>query len=791
MKHIKKMKKGIVVFINLLMLVNLFLSPVMMCIDALGSDTLTDYITSMETKITNVEVLIDNTKAESGYNDNKALVNATEYLEAEFNKVKENFVLELTNLDAGISLATLIDNSNDDALKVAFLEYLDLGNVAPTIDKNAIDDVKYLVGGVETTLITKDDIMDLIITYYLVDDNTNINDYVNNYSDKLDELVLKYQNFNTQIDNFMTKITNVEVEILAFEQLEITNGNNPDMIVDEKNIYDLLSTLRASAIELKDNISLEILDQQITSLNTLDVNLSNYVTDFVNNNKTYLELEIDKDILNLNEKYKLLHENINGWFTDKLLSYDYSLIQDKLDVTMINYLKDAIALDDEYQLLLEKINNYLMRKKEHEQELNGLLVDINNYYDYLNKNSILDSIDIIVNNSDLTDEGVIDLLYSFLNVNDLSEDTANKIINAKLAFYTISLIDETNYTWSIIDNKIILKGLKDSILVSDLLTNIDSNATIKVNDDTVVNVNPMLSLELYDSNDKLIVSYQTILQADLNDDGDYSFLDLELMQELLVSKDSLDDFIYMLDINGDNVFSIKDAMFLKEILEQGNNNTPELATEALFNLLRKDEGDKVIYELVLSSDGVVTGFEFNLGVTNDLVFDNMTTNYNILLDDHLKPNKIVGVDEFTNGLVATFTYVKNDNELPQTSAIISNIMIALGYNDYEEIGRVINTVSNIVEEQEVVISTNNNSSVDTSTNTLEDIVIQEEEKEIEKVEEQEEIEEEPVKDENNVVWSNVIKIVIIVLLGASVIYFLNRNEEIMEDDNQPKNKEEK
>lgn len=787
MKHTntKKTKKNIIIFMVLFMVANLLVSPVMMCISALGADSLLDYITSIETKVLNVDVLIANTKSDVGYADDIALVNATEYLEGQFNDVKADFMLELSNLDASISLASLIDSSSSDVLKASFEEYLDLGNASPTLDKDNIEDIKYLVSGVEKVLITKEDIVDLIIDYYLLDDNTSVTDYANNYNTKLSGLVDSYNDFNDQIDAFITKVTNTEVEIFNFEQTEVSNGNVPNMVLDNDNIYDLLATLKNTATELKNNISLEIIDTQITSLNDLDSKLSLFMTSFVDSNKTYLQLELDKEIVNLNAKYETLDNNVKNWFVAKSLSYDYSLVKDNLDVVLIDYLKELIELDKEYQQLLLKLEQYLLRKPSDVDDINNLLVTLNSYYESLNKINILANIDTIVNNSNLTKEPVIDLLYNFLDIDSLSYETAKKIVDAKLAFYTISLKDETNYTWEIIEDKIVLKGLKSSLLVSDLLANIESNATIKVNDDTIVNVNPLLKIQLYDANDNLIISYMTLLQADLDGDGAYSANDLDMMQELVVS-DDVDDVIYLLDIDNDNVLSIKDVMCLKEILDQGNNNVLPNATSSSLSLVRKDENDKIIYELVLTSDGVVRGFEFNLGVTNDLVYEMMETDYNILLDDSLSPKKLVGLDDFVSGTIARFIYTKNENELSQTSMIISNIIMALGNNSYEEKQRVINTVSNIVEKQEAAQTTT--LSNNTITNTLEEEVVEEEVKDL--VEEKDEEEEKPIIEEEfeeeEVIWSNIIKIIIIVLLGAAIIYFINRNEEALEEEKEIK-----
>ena len=501
-------------------------------------------------------------------------------------------------------------------------------------------------------------------------------------------------------------------------------------------------------------------------------------------------MNLDEKINQLTLKYQVLDGMIKNWFAHLGLNYDFNLVSDNLDLDMINYLKEAIDLDDDYLELKKIVDDYLDRKPADFTEIDLLMSNLNDYYDKLNKVLILEVIDEIVNRVDLTVEDNVDLAYNFLSISDLFSEAREKIVAAKLSFYELKLVNEENYSWEIVDGKVLLKGLKNSLLLTDFINNISFNGLLKTtNYPGTLIVDDTLKLNLYDNADNLIVIYDVLIQGDINGDGLLDSNDVLALENLILNKEPTFTEMLLCDINNDGVLTLKDVMTLQEffIIYQD-----ELATSSSLKLERHENGDQeVYYDIILEANGVVKGLEFSIGTTSDLVFKSIDSDYSLLVDDQVNPNKIVGLGDFKTGLVGRLVYEKNDTKLDQTSMIVSDVILAMGNNNYTLVERLINTVSNVEvfdddngDNEDKIISTSNQ--VETGDLVVDEPTI-DDSNDSEKLPDKSATGNDTVTEEE-VLWSNVIKIVVIVLLGALIIYFLNKNET---DENMQKIEEEK
>lgn len=771
MQNYQRKAKKVAILLTLIMLFNFLFNPVMTIVNAANENDALEKITEITTKLNNIDQKIEETKQGVGYESDIALVKSIAKIEEEVEKLKLDFNSDEESLNTSISVATLITNSNNVDLNNKLTEYLNLNNTLPTYDITTIDDIKYDKEGVEQTLITKDELAQLIISEYLNDDDSLISNYLTNFDTNVNNYINEYNTFIQEIEDAITLVDNEKTNIEAFILNEKTLGNIPDETVDNENIISLLDNIKNELGTLKTNIDLTILTEQTNKLDELKDKLSNYKTKFEENNNDYLSLGLDTEIGVLETNYNSVNSNIETWFSINNLEIDYALVNDKLDNDLIDFLKEALELDETYKTLNEKVNKYLSRKPSDNESLTNLMANLNSLYEKLSKENILNNIDKIVNNTDLTVEVNVDKLYSFLCIEDLSEETRKIIENAKLNFYELSLLDETNYTWEVLEDEIIIKGLKDKLLYIDLTNNISYTGIYTIEDLSTNNyVSGSGSINLYDNNNNFIKTYKFITQGDIDNNGLFEENDLTELKKLILKKDSNEKEVLLSDLNNDNKVTIKDLIILQDIIN--TNQTPsetEYATESNIKLIRTEDNNKVYYDILLEADGVVQGLEFNIGTTNDLTFVGFETDYNILLDNSEKPTLVIGTDEFKSGQIVRLTYEKNETEVEQTTFIISNIVLVNTITSVNEVERLINTIVNIKpvqEEQEPnVVQTINN-----VIENVEETVSKEEEPKLE-ITDVEEIEEEQIA------WGNVIKIAIIVLLGALIIYFLNKKEE--------------
>lgn len=778
----KHKMKWVSIFALIIMAVSYFIEPAMITVEAFTNTTLNSYTETIDTKITNLEGKISTTKAEEGFSEDKVLQNVISKLESDINTAKDNYQKDLTALEGDISLATLIDNSGSDELKTKYNTYITLGNTSPTLKLDSLEDITYEEEGETKTLITEDEIIALVISEYLQDDNKLFNQYLKNYDKKIKKLTNKYNNFSKEIDNTTTDITNFKNDVIAYENSEAALGNVPNLTFDNKNIYTILDEKLGALTELKESIDLVDFENQQNDLNEIKIYFNTLKVNFYNSNRTYQELGLDKEITNLEAEYKASSDKIDKWFTDKSLEKDFTTIEDNYDQVLFEILNETTKLDEKYNTLMDKIEDYTTRKPSDKEAIDNLLINLNGYYDKLSCQKISDIMTTIVDNADLTSEDNVDTLAYLFKLSFVTKETKDKIFNAKLTFYSIEVNDKEIFDIEIIDNKdIVVKGLKDKLSVTDFLTNLKSNGKLETNDNKNEFVDSKLELVLLEKSNKVLLRLNVWIQGDLNHDGIFNDEDLKLLTTEITKDDHESLMLALCDLDNDKKVTIKDA----NILRYFYTTKEELEEPADYKLevVKTEEDNKIYYDLKLTTNQKLDGIEFKIGSTKDLTYKEMITDYNIALDDEKNPTKLVTTDILETGTIVRLVYEKNEKELPQTTVIVSDIIL----ND-ANLENIINTVSNVKEEP-----TNNE-----NTNTNKHNVIQIANNDIEP---EVEIEEEKEKDKNKVevvggdkpehtkkekiAYGNVIKIIVIVFLGVLIVYLINKNdnEEIVEEDN--------
>ena len=757
-----KLKK-MSLFLVLVMICNFLITPISTTVNALTNDTLTNYVVSLDTKVDNVLEKIENEK--SNVENDKAHIKALEKMNDEFSLLLQEYDKKKVEMSI-ISLLTFIENSNDAELLNRYQEYVELGNALPTIDTSNIYDITYVKDSNEIVLLSADDICNLIINYYLSDLSNSVNDYINNYDLMLNNLVDTYNIYEDKIDDLITKIDDAVNYITSYEISEKELNNNPNLLIDGESIYDKFNTLKNDLGLLKENISFDDFD---TLYNNYLKLYNDYYYTFKNNNLNYQDLGLDYEISALESEYKNLDLSIESYVSDKTIDE----IVDNLNLGLINNLKDALDLDESYFALKDKINTYLERKASDTSVLNDLMLNLDGYYEKYNENDILEFVRVLIEKTDKTDEDKVSLLYNFLDF-PISDELKGIIINAKLAFYKLSLKDNSKYDISLSSEYLVISNLKESLLVDDFINNLLFNGRLElINDgDSIIISNQ--KLVLYDSNDKKIITYNIIIKGDMNGDGLFSLDDVNILKDLVISENVKKEDILRGDLDNNSGVDLKDVVILKDYFNSEDDN---FATDASIKLERYEEGNKVYYKVLLEADGLVKAIEFNFGVSSDLEFLSLTSDYNVSIND--KNNKLVGVDNFENRVIATLIYEKNDEILDETTIVISNITLALD-NSYATIERVLNVLSNAQDN-------NNDTDTDASENynvirTSSDVVYDDtkvdnnsdDNKDIKDTTDTKDIKDEK---ESKILWYNVVKIVVIILLGILIIYFLNKSEE--------------
>ena len=739
-------------FITIIMLVSIlsgFFSP--LYVNALTSGDVYNYITNTKTTYQSVKQKIDASKNEEKYNVDKDFKFAVDLIERFVDgydtTLNENELL----LDNKVSLKNLIENYFPEKLEEYSLNFQD----DILLDVNTLENIEYTKDENNYTLLTKEEISNVLIENYFKELNDNIVSYNNFYNDKVALYLTTYNKLTDEIENAKTEIKDLIYKVNEYKNSELLLNNNPNMDIDNKDVISLLeekiSTLENTFVTL-DNY--KTLKNDIDDIKNEAISIYNK---FELNNRNYIDLGLDVKINELNDKYNITDSSI-----DKTNYYNLDNISSLIDVVTNEY---------NLELLNISINTYLERRPSDTLVINNLLSNINEKRVTLNKEVAINYLEGMVNNTDLTNEDNVDKLYKLTYLNFIKEETKEKIYNAKLNFYSFDLKDKTNYDYEIYKEYFIINTLT-KIDENELINNIsyDYRYLVKYS-------NEKLELTLFDKNNNLIRTYEIIIKGDLNNDKNLDYTDIELFRDKLLKNEEIKEIdLIKLDFNKDNEVTFDDLVLARDKV----NNIIQIGdtTEASYVITKTKEDNKIYYTVTLKTDGKVTGLVFDLNTSSNLSFDSITyLNDKLNIDDITKPTKLIGLDDFTNDerlITICYTDTKDMEE-----DIIFNIIDSITYLDSKE-KITINEISSVIpkkivndnipkqEETKVIYVDNNVNNDDNSSN--------EPSKDNKPTNDNKNDDNKDVKEDNENLLPNIIKIVVIVLLGTLIVYFMNKNE---------------
>jgi len=739
-------------FITIIMLVSIlsgFFSP--LYVNALTSGDVYNYITNTKTTYQSVKQKIEASKNEEKYNVDKDFKFAVDLIERFVDgydtTLNENELL----LDNKVSLKNLIENYFPEKLEEYSLNFQD----DILLDVNTLENIEYTKDENNYTLLTKEEISNVLIENYFKELNDNIVSYNNFYNDKVSLYLTTYNKLVDEIENAKIEINDLIHKVNEYKNSELLLNNNPNMDLDNKDVISLLeekiSTLENTFVTL-DNY--KTLKNDIDDIKNEAISIYNK---FELNNRNYIDLGLDVKINELNDKYNITDSSI-----DKTNYYNLDNISSLIDVVTNEY---------NLELLNISINTYLERRPSDTLVINNLLSNINEKRVTLNKEVAINYLEGMVNNTDLTNEDNVDKLYKLTYLNFIKEETKEKIYNAKLSFYSFDLKDKTNYDYEIYKEYFIINTLT-KIDENELINNIsyDYRYLVKYSDEK-------LELTLFDKNDNLIRTYEIIIKGDLNNDKNLDYTDIELFRDKLLKNEEIKEIdLIKLDFNKDNEVTFDDLVLARDKV----NNIIQIGdtTEASYVITKTKEDNKVYYTVTLKTDGKVTGLVFDLNTSSNLSFDSITyLNDKLNIDDITKPTKLIGLDDFTNDerlITICYTDTKDMEE-----DIIFNIIESITYLDSKE-KITINEISSVIpkkivndnipkqEETKVIYVDNNVNNDDNSSD--------EPSKDNKPTNDNKNDNNKDVKEDNENLLPNIIKIVVIVLLGTLIVYFMNKNE---------------
>lgn len=739
-------------FITIIMLVSIlsgFFSP--LYVNALTSGDVYNYITNTKTTYQSVKQKIDASKNEEKYNVDKDFKFAVDLIERFVDgydtTLNENELL----LDNKVSLKNLIENYFPEKLEEYSLNFQD----DILLDVNTLENIEYTKDENNYTLLTKEEISNVLIENYFKELNDNIVSYNNFYNDKVALYLTTYNKLVDEIENAKIEINDLIHKVNEYKNSELLLNNNPNMDLDNKDVISLLeekiSTLENTFVTL-DNY--KTLKNDIDDIKNEAISIYNK---FELNNRNYIDLGLDVKINELNDKYNITDSSI-----DKTNYYNLDNISSLIDV---------VTNENNLELLNISINTYLERRQSDTLAINNLLSNINEKRVTLNKEVAINYLEGMVDNTDLTNEDNVDKLYKLTYLNFIKEETKEKIYNAKLSFYSFDLKDKTNYDYEIYKEYFIINTLT-KIDENELINNIayDYRYLVKYS-------NEKLELTLFDKNDNLIRTYEIIIKGDLNNDKNLDYTDIELFRDkLLINEEIKEIDLIKLDFNKDNEVTFDDLVLARDKV----NNIIQIGdtTEASYVITKTKEDNKIYYTVTLKTDGKVTGLVFDLNTSSNLSFDSITyLNDKLNIDDITKPTKLIGLDDFTNDerlITICYTDTKDMEE-----DIIFNIIESITYLDSKE-KVTINEISSVIpkkivndnipkqEETKVIYVDNNVNNDDNSSN--------EPSKDNKPTNDNKNDDNKDVKEDNENLLPNIIKIVVIVLLGTLIVYFMNKNE---------------
>lgn len=408
----KKLTNNIIkkIVVTLVIMCNLF-----MCqnINALDKN-INSYLSDINNNILQLDNKIIEIKNSTSYQENKtkSLTNYFEYLV----NIDKNKYKQTTNSLNNINLETIIKNSNNETLQNNYKEHGE--NIM--IDINNIKDITYK-DDENTILITKEEINNLLIDQYLKTFHNLFTNYNNNYKTLILENESLYDELINTIEQKQKETNAIFNEINSFEQTELKQGNNPNMLIEKENVYTKLNKNIEELNKLKNNIDLTQKEKIKTTINDIEQKNKKIKDSFFKNNESYEDNGLKENIEITSKKYN----KVNNQIKTKAK---------KFDEETITLYKKVISLETEYNNLNQNINDYLLRKSSDTFIINEISKDLNNIYKNLNQTTIIKILEDKILNETFKDMKTIKLYENLLDIDCLDDRFKQIIIEAKNKF---------------------------------------------------------------------------------------------------------------------------------------------------------------------------------------------------------------------------------------------------------------------------------------------------------------------------------------------------------------------
>lgn len=782
----EKMKKRIAKVILIFMMCNFFIVPVSN-VSANSNNVVIDYISLIEDKSYNIDSQITSSKNSFDYIESDSYKYAVGKLEKRYNLLNDEYNDFRYSLGDSLSVRQILSDSNSPLLEVYNEKIVD----DEIVSFDNIKDIFYIdaVTGKEI-LISGDVLAELIEStyfneYYVKYNDLNVNYrcYLNDYRKFYDEVIGDYNDTKSSIDSYVYEVN----DFILSEQLV---GNKP---VINNTVTKFDSYINELNMQLDDVLDSGYYNDDFDAV----LEKANFVKDKFYEDNADITLDLIKEIEDFTSFYERYKKDLEDLFANigtDFLSIDYSLVNE-LDSgeikEFINEFEKGICLEEDYQVLINKIDNYLDRRPSEEEKISNYLSNLNEYYNILNESKLLNIYNNFVDNANSSDEDIIDVLLSYKGVSTFS-DEYKYLRSAKNNFYSVSLVDDSEYKVSEVKGYLVING-RDAIKKDSFVHNLDFNGKSFEIMGTSNILDKNTALKLYDREGNYLRSLNVVIKNDVNGDGLVNSSDVSLLKNKVLYQEFTKYDRVSSDINDDNVLNINDVVFLNSILKGVSNDMG--TTRALFKVLATQSKDKIVYDVYLKTDGSVHGFEFDVKTSTNLKLVNTSLFKGVSQFDNNDTLRLVGLGNYKDDcLVASFVYEKNKDSKQDVNFIIENGVITFDNLEYRDDISYKNSVKYDDEKLEenlsnnetiAVVNLSNNMSLDSSNQELKnfdnlsnlddslfnDINDNDQTVKKSKISEKE-------LDESDIIWGNVIKVAIIVLLGALIIYFLNKDTEV-------------
>ena len=339
----KERRRFISILFLFLIMGNFIIGNATTIVNAVGANLVEDEITENLSNISLLKNKINDLKLDSLYASDKALYEVTNYMEREVLLLEQELNEKKTILEEGILLKDIIENYFNDRKTIYETFFInDETKIIPT----EINDIKYMeynegLGiNEEKTLLTKEEVENALYNTYLKTTDEKITGYLSVFDTTKESYINTYNGVKTNKDNKVSELEIKKLEITAFYDAEVLNGNTPNMVVADTDIRDYIENSINNLNEEVANYTFEEMAEKTNNLDTIYNDALDKINTFYLNNKSYKENGLKEKI----ENFNISLNEINNDLAQEIVVDDYK----NEDVSKL-----LEAVDDEFITVLK------------------------------------------------------------------------------------------------------------------------------------------------------------------------------------------------------------------------------------------------------------------------------------------------------------------------------------------------------------------------------------------------------------------------------------------------------